>query len=234
MKELGVALLSTNTGYAAEYDDDETAPGMLGGRHGRLTEEEVVKYQHTLARSIGIFLELLHLLIARNRDLLLAVVQARKRKERKQKASSASTTYSNPPSPDSVTRASRSYRKTSGGLSVASQSGAQAEHSSTEEGDHTDGASISSSHYTNRNGNERIDAAIAIQSELQRAFISLAKVMYPVVSNVLYSETPRWLKLCTQDGYFSSGTYRQTRICKFCVVVLCLKDGACSVAYSAS
>lgn len=67
VKALGVALLSTNTGYAGEFDDKEAAQPMIGGRHGRLTDKEVVKFQHSLARSIGIYLELLDLLIAWNR-----------------------------------------------------------------------------------------------------------------------------------------------------------------------
>lgn len=217
VKELGVALLSTNTGYAAEFDDDETAhTGIIGGRHGRLTEEEVVKFQHTLARSIGIYLELLHLLIARNRDLLLVVVKTRKNEERQNKMSN--TGY--PPSPGSVTRASRSYhRKIGSGMSLTSHSVAPGEqYSVTDDGDHMDTGSISSGYRMNKNGNEKIDAAIAVQSELQRAFISQAKILYPIVSNVLYSETPRWLKACTQDGYFSSGAYRHTRICKLFMI----------------
>jgi hypothetical protein len=28
----------------------------------------------------------------------------------------------------------------------------------------------------------------------------------------MQGETPRWLKQCTQDNYFSLGTYKQTRI----------------------
>jgi hypothetical protein len=215
VKELGVALLSTNTGYAAEFDDEEAAQPMMGGRHGRLTDEEVVKFQHSLARSIGIYLELLHLLIARNRDLLLVVVKTRKREERQQKISSAGS-VSLPASPGSVTRASRHFhRKVDSGADFASQSAAQAEqYYNADEEDHVDVASIGSGYKMNRNGNEKIDAAIAVQSELQRAFISQAKILYPIISNVLYSETPRWLKACTQDGYFSSGAYRQTRLCE--------------------
>jgi hypothetical protein len=64
--------------------------------------------------------------------------------------------------------------------------------------------------------NDRTDSAIAVQSELQRAFISMSKVLYPLLSVAVHGETPRWLKLCGQDNYFSSGTYRQTR----CVVSL--------------
>ena len=60
--------------------------------------------------------------------------------------------------------------------------------------------------------NDRTDSAIAVQSELQRAFISMSKVLYPLLSATVPGETPRWLKLCGQENYFSSGTYRQARI----------------------
>merc|ERR1712032_1037381 len=58
----------------------------------------------------------------------------------------------------------------------------------------------------------RTDNAIAVQSELQRSFLSMTKTLHPLISAVISSECPRWLKLCCQDSYFSSYTYRQTRI----------------------
>jgi hypothetical protein len=58
----------------------------------------------------------------------------------------------------------------------------------------------------------RTDSAIAVQSELQRAFISLSKSLYHRVYSVMKEETPKWLKQCCQDNYFSLGTYRQTKI----------------------
>jgi len=60
--------------------------------------------------------------------------------------------------------------------------------------------------------NDKTDAAIAVQSELQRAFISMSKVLYPNISKILGNETPRWLKQCNQDNYFSSYKYRETSI----------------------
>ena len=66
----------------------------------------------------------------------------------------------------------------------------------------------------------RTDSAIAVQSELQRTFIGLARTIYPLVYSTIRAETPRWLKLACHDGYFSSGTYRQTRICKSTLKIL--------------
>lgn len=58
----------------------------------------------------------------------------------------------------------------------------------------------------------RTDSAIAVQSELQRAFISLCKALYKSVQGVMREETPRWFKQSGQDNYFSLGTYKQTVI----------------------
>jgi hypothetical protein len=73
--------------------------------------------------------------------------------------------------------------------------------------------SISSSQHGGA-GSERLrtDSAIGIQSELQRAFISLSKDLYPMILGIIGSETPRWLKLCCQENYFSAYSYRQTKI----------------------
>merc|ERR1712150_287525 len=35
---------------------------------------------------------------------------------------------------------------------------------------------------------------------------------YPKIQGILQSDTPRWLKQCAQDTYFSLGTYKQTEI----------------------
>jgi len=190
VKEMGQALLKS-TGYATEEGDEETASSMMGGSHGKLQEEEVTKYQMQLARSIVTFMELLHLLIARNRDLLLAVVRKRRGKHYPHKRGGTSSIFSNSPSPER-----------SGFPGSMTPTDGQ----SVNPGDESTSAS------TNNNGCERTDRAIAVQSELQRSFIGLTKNLQGVISKVISSETPRWLKLCTQDGYFSSGIYHQTRI----------------------
>lgn len=207
--------------------------GMATSRHGKLSEEEVMKYQATLARSIVIFMELLHLLIARNRDILLAVVQEHKRRSRysqnsnnmMNKMSSNASYFSNPASPDNGPRMSRATSRSArpgSSSSIAGQSiGIMSDAFSTVEqqdagGGVGDAGSVVSAmgSVSNAVGGET-DAAIAIQRELQRAFISLAKLMQPLISSAIYSETPKWLKHCTQDQYFYSGAYRTTKLCKY-------------------
>ena len=144
-------------------------------RYGKLSEEEVLKNQAKLARGVVIFMELLHILLVRNRDTLLSVVHDR----RSIKETSSSKSHVS----DSVTKEDRST-------------------------------------FSGRKAMNRTDAAIAVQSELQRTFIGLARAIYPLIYSTIRAETPRWLKLACHDGYFSSGIYRQTRICKYRVKFL--------------
>jgi hypothetical protein len=76
VKEMGTSLLRKNTNIDCEEEDDDVTQS-----HDRLSEDEIKKYQLKLARSLVVFIELLHLLISRNRDLLLDVIQTRKRAE---------------------------------------------------------------------------------------------------------------------------------------------------------
>jgi len=151
--------------------DNETKSNDLGAtvilRYGKLSEEEVLKNQAKLARGVVIFMELLHILLVRNRDTLLSVVHDR----RLIKETSSSKSHVS----DSVTKEDRST-------------------------------------FSGRKAMNRTDAAIAVQSELQRTFIGLARAIYPLVYSTIRAETPRWLKLACHNGYFSSGIYRQTRI----------------------
>jgi hypothetical protein len=224
------ALLSSGSNFGSEKDDGMS--GMATSRHGKLSEEEVMKYQATLARSIVIFMELLHLLIARNRDILLAVVQEHKRRSRysqnsnnmMNKMSSNASYFSNPASPDNGPRMSRATSRSArpgSSSSIAGQSiGIMSDAFSTVEqqdagGGVGDAGSVVSAMGSVSKGVGAADAAIAIQRELQRAFISLAKLMQPLISSAIYSETPKWLKHCTQDQYLYSGAYRTTKLCKY-------------------
>lgn len=158
----------------------------------RLSPEEVKYYQTKLSRAIVMFMELLHILIGRNRDLLLL---------------------------DSKTRSWDSYAN-QGGLqyspgyySDGNNDGSQFFHdhafddgSGTLNGESTDGTLGTI---------DRTDKAKALQRELQIAFVSMTRALYPVLLAQSHSETPRWMKFGSQDNYFSSGLYRQTRIGRF-------------------
>jgi len=220
--------------YVAEEDEI----GDEGGGHGsggdnRLSEGEIVQNQEKLARGIVVFMELLHLLIVRNRDMLLAIVQARKRAKGGSKAyRNTRMNYSNPSSPDSMDRHHRLSSAHSAGPSVASSEGLSTEgsniqsssrHFGEERKHHSHHSNVSISGFsaggysTSSISNvDRTDSSFVVQSELQRSFLSMAKSLYPIISNVIHEETPRWLRLCSRtDGYFSSGSYRHTRICKY-------------------
>jgi hypothetical protein len=123
------ALLSSGSNFVSEKDDGMS--GMATSKHGKLSEEEVMKYQATLARSIVIFMEFLHLLIARNRDILLAAVQEHKRRSRysqnsnnvMNKMSSNASYFSNPASPDNGPRMSRATSRSARSGSSSSIAG---------------------------------------------------------------------------------------------------------------
>jgi len=231
VKEMGLSLLK-KTGNVKEEDD-------IFLRADRLMEDEVNKFQQKLARSIVVFLELLHLLIARNRDLLLNVIQDR-RKETPPPMPSAqgfartqsAATSAFPPTHglarsqiSSISNSRglmrpRSFDESEGQTKKRSQSVnmeairnttryPSREASAVSSGDDQ---SYSGGSLAGGAGNIRTDSAIAVQSELQRAFISLTKTLYPGISGILKSEMPRWLKLCCQENYFSLGTYKQTKI----------------------
>jgi hypothetical protein len=159
----------------------------------RLSDEEVTLNQVKLARGIIIFMELLHVLIGRNRDILLNVHEIRKKR-------AASSTGSNsgrgilqhgmPPSPG---------------------------HSLFNEGCNRTFDDFTSTHDgcgSRMTAMDRTDKAMAIQRELQLSFVKITKALHPAISLVVRSETPKWMRLCCQDNYFSSGAYNQTRIGK--------------------
>jgi hypothetical protein len=241
VKEMGDSLLRKNSNVEEEDDD-------VLQSYDRLSDDEVKKYQLKLARSLVVFMELLHLLIARNRDLLLDALQTRKKAEpggpRHGRDVSIGTlaTLSKPTPradvsiPGTVASADRPRDHHRGGSgtndsTTSSQDGRSREdvsstmrHNNAEEyavprkhslsEDDYGGATVASAKDppTERG---RTDAAIGIQRELQLAFISLAKDLYPMIRGIMESDTPRWLKMCCSDTYFSQYTYRQTKIRKF-------------------
>ncbi|KAL3916821.1 MAG: hypothetical protein SGILL_005005, partial [Bacillariaceae sp.] len=253
VKEMGVSLLQKNTSIEEEDDD-------VMQSYDRLSDDEVNKYQLNLARALIVFMELLHLLISRNRDLLLDVIQTRKKAEAgggrhgRDFSVGSFATFSNNKSRPSTTDVS--VAGTLGGSGDRSRHGdREQEHqrlgsfaadstSSSRDGSREDvpttrrqpsnGEEYSvSMHSRTRsgvtlgedyNGNTivslkdpatervRTDSAIGIQRELQLAFISLAKDLYPMIHGIMEKDTPRWIKDCCKDNYFSAYTYRQAKI----------------------
>lgn len=262
VKEMGLTLLHKNSDF---MEGDNSTDFSLD--YDRLTEDEIRRLRLKIARIIVVFIELLHLLIARNRDLLLDVIQERKRgydalgslnpPSVRSNSYGRSVSLGDSSSTDRLYTQGSSRRETVGTTSyrdgrtgrdhqsvsseiiqtsrppnvdpkskkqraasdqVATQTAKRAtpnERSSSEQfagsmnkrvAPNDDDKSAASTPGT------RTDSAIAVQSELQRAFISLCKSLHPRIQGIMVEDTPKWLKQCTQDSYFSLGTYKQTRI----------------------
>lgn len=238
VKEMGLSLLKKNTNVEEEDDD-------VLHSYDRLAEEEIKKFQLKLARSFVVFMELLHLLISRNRDLLLDVIQSR-RKTDAHPTSKQGRDYSIgsiPPLNKQIGRdasvggslATRDDRSRHGTLTERRPSIANESTSSSHDGRSREEASMVSNARSRTASEEyagntaaavgdsgfdrlRTDSAIGIQRELQLAFINLAKDLYPMILGIMEGDTPRWLKQCCHDSYFSAYTYRQSKIRKFSCV----------------
>jgi len=278
VKEIGLVLLQRNADFSEGDSSTE-----FSAEHDHLTEDEIKKIRLKIASLIIVFVELLHLLIARNRDMLLDVIQERKkastdtitgnsvlqgqsgpgyirsvslgdpaerqtpthgythslggRERDARNISRGGESPHPPPTPHShyhpgsyssqslregraretppiaafelpPAPASTSSRRHNRAVTVTTEGyRGQAPPSTTRHvrGKSSDAESVASA-------SNRTDSAIAVQSELQRAFINLCKSLYTRVHSVLQDETPRWLKQCSQDNYFSLGTYRLTKI----------------------
>jgi hypothetical protein len=232
VKEIGLSLLRSRSAMG-----DEEHKAEVPQDHDHISDEEIAKLQLKLARLIITFVELLHLLIARNRDKLLDVIQERKKGpgeavghggaganrgyNRTSSAGANSARKSSagqPPIDPNYRGRSQSHgtvsnhrrqltddtNKSDTGRSDDGRSRAQLPSLSAD-----DAQSVHSMMTTSET---RTQSAIAVQSELQRAFISLCKALYQNIHNVMHSATPRWFKQCGQDNYFSLGTYKQTKI----------------------
>lgn len=218
---MGLYLLKKNTNFEEEEEGDALQS------YDRLAEDEVKKLQLRLARSLVVFVELLHLIIARNRELLLEVIQERKRGDSGSRHGHSA----------SLSRGDLSLSDARSNRSVATRQSSQNANDSLSDfkprGDesnrsyHRRKGSSSQGPGSLPNNNDdysvgsifasekaRTDSAIGIQSELQRAFISLSKELHPKILGITGAETPRWLKQCTQDNYFSAYTYRNVKIRK--------------------
>lgn len=200
VKQIGLTFLSLDV-----TDDSKNNHQDMYSSYQMLSEEEIEEAQIKLARMIVTFFELLHLLIARNRDVLLTVVQVRKRRARGDSSvASASGSlhggYASTPAKGGFMHTpSRRIRGSSGSVSLSTPY-------------FNNPGSAASHHNTMSGGNDRTDAAIGVQSELQRGFTNLLKALYPKLLDTINNEVPRWMRHCCQDKYFSSGAYRRSEI----------------------
>jgi hypothetical protein len=222
IKEIALAILKKESDlFEGEQSTDFTID------YDRLSDNEVKKIQRKFSRLLITFVELLHLLIARNRDLLLNVIKKRKKSSEQGTSvvagGGASTT-------------TRNVNRTTSSVGLRAESiprNASNHHRFSSDGNQSDtGLRLDPKSLNNITVNSnnvilddqqsfqsaftaagvKTDSAIAVQSELQRSYIKLVKDLYPRVHGILQSETPRWLKQCTFDNYFSQGTYQQTKV----------------------
>lgn len=200
VKQIGLTFLSLDV-----TDDSKNNHQDMYSSYQMLSEEEIEEAQIKLARMIVTFFELLHLLIARNRDVLLTVVQVRKRRARGDSSvASASGSlhggYASTPAKGGsfMQTPSRRIRGSSGSVSLSTP--------------YFNNPGSAASHHMMSGGNDRTDAAIGVQSELQRGFTNLLKALYPKLLDTINNEVPRWMRHCCQDKYFSSGAYRRAEI----------------------
>lgn len=210
VKRIGMIFLSVT----ASSEESNAGAGTYSP-YETLDEEEIERVKAKLARIIVTFLELLHLLIARNRDVLLTVVQARKQRKGGDASSVASGSVHGGYAVSS--RASNTFspmkRPNSERSTIDRQGYSMYDRSSNSE---IVGRSIvaenHASHAHSSNVSDRTDSAIGVQSELQRGLIGLVKNLSPNLLDTLNNEVPRWMRSCRQENYFSSGLYRQADI----------------------
>lgn len=208
VREMGLYLLMKNTNFEEEEEGDALQS------YDRLSEDEVKRLQLRLARSIVVFMELLHLLIARNRELLLEAIQDRKRDESSSRHSHSTSLVSLSDvrsMKSAITRQGSMNGNDSRTESFSEKESGRPFHGRRGSGFTlaNDDSSVASAITAEK---ARTDLAIGIQSELQRGFIALCKEIHPRILGVMGCETPRWLKLSAQDNYFSAYVYRSVKI----------------------
>lgn len=247
VKDMGLSLLRSTSETQHEHAETDFLTSF-----DRLSVDETQKLQVKLARLIVVFLELLHVLIARNRDVLLEIIHERKNRDSDRRMTSSGSRANNKASsdhmragstssagrgvttPNSLSGAEPHFRHPSVGSSAGHRRYAA---KSSEDSNSKQSAQIPHRKVLSEDLNSvhsnlsttviRTDSAIAVQSELQRAFTNLVKTLQPNLQAVLRSESPRWLKQCSQENYFSMGSYRNTKI--KIAEELCLSSGESSV-----
>mmetsp|Transcript_4431 Transcript_4431/g.6642 ORF Transcript_4431/g.6642 Transcript_4431/m.6642 type:complete len:291 (+) Transcript_4431:503-1375(+) len=191
VKRIGITFLTVN----AQMEESNMEAGMYSP-YEALDVEEIEMVQIKLARMIVTFVELLHLLIGRNRDVLLAVVHSRKRG-----------------GGDNASVASGSIH---GGYVATPRTPMKRQSATREVNGSTHGYIYdrSNNEIHASNNSDRTDSAIGVQSELQRGFTSLVKALSPILlDKLMNNEVPRWIReVCQDTTYWSRGKYRNADI----------------------
>lgn len=216
VKQIGITFLAVS----GQSDEDDAGYSP----YDELYPDEIEKVQAKLARMIVTFLDLLHLLIARNRDVLLAIIQVRKRRGAGDASTVASGSAYGGYTPGTRASGMSPMKRYSDRYGERSdRNGGDRFHPSDRQssemsgglyntpGSDIVGKSIHMSAVPNSSG-DRTDSAIAVQSELQRGLISLVKALSPHLLDTINNEVPRWMRQCSQDNYFSAGHYRKAKI----------------------
>lgn len=258
VKDFGLVLLKKESDFVEDENNNnnDNTDNNFRMDYGRLSEDEVRKLQRKLARLIITYIELLHLLIVRNRTLLLNTIKDRKKTTNEMTSAPMTVggggsvgliaatsnigsnavirgftrTVSAGPLPSRVVgvdssttigmRRNLSANKNLGTIVAVDGMMNQSDSNGMLLINNNTTHTINNNNFDDQQSYQstgtvagvRTDSAIAVQSELQRSLIKLAKDLYPRIHGILQSETPRWLKQCSQDTYFSSGSYQQTKL----------------------
>ncbi len=220
VKQLGTTFLSVHPHEELVVPSEESNVGTgMYSPYESLSEEEVERVQTKLARMIVTFLELLHLLIARNRDVLLTVVQARKRRGGDSSSVASGSVHGYTMRPRTWSQSFSPIKREHAELSTIDNEQALMYDRSNSEivvrSIIAENREIQDGHVQS-NTSDRTDLAIGVQSELQRGLISLVRSLTPHLLDSLNNKVPKWMRSGCQESYFSTGQYRQADIRKCC------------------
>ena len=199
-----------------------------------LNEEEIVQLKCQLSRGIVMFLELLHTLLVKNRELLLDWVAQRKLRAEEDRdtfnSNSNHRSFSHNFGQGIMPKFSAShmhrshhgshhsgtYSGTHGTLgstsSKRSMDEAEANNCNPGEEDMENRGEDGTGRVTLAPG-EQLKSAIGVQSELQRSFSSTTRALYPLLTSWLgEEEVPSWIAMSSADGYFASSSYASVQM----------------------
>jgi len=218
IKRIGITFLAAN----AQQEESSAEAGMYSP-YEALNVEEIEVAQTKLGRMIVTFLELLHLLIARNRDVLLTTVQSRKRRAGDASSVASGSVYGSVHG--SIHGGYATTPRAAGSHSFSPMKRLNGDRNTNDNGldystfDRTGNEIVGRSiiadtiHSQVSNNCDRTENAIGVQSELQRGLVSLVKALSHNLLDTLSNEIPRWMRSCCQDSnYFSTGQYRKADI----------------------